>query len=76
MRTNAYIYARGSTAEQQKEGFSIQAQLKMLRGYAKKNGFSVAKEFVDSETARSTGRIGMTTPTAPRGGEFDPPQIQ
>ncbi|MCK5034421.1 MAG: recombinase family protein [Candidatus Sabulitectum sp.] len=59
MKTNAYIYARVSTAEQQKEGFSIQAQLKMLRGYAKKNGFSVVREFVDSETARSTGRTGF-----------------
>jgi len=58
-KRNAFIYARVSTAEQQKEGFSIPAQLKMLRDYALKNGFSVFREFVDNETARSTGRTGF-----------------
>ena len=55
----ACIYARVSTEEQEKEGFSIPAQLKLLRGYAQKQGFRVIKEFVESETARTTGRAGF-----------------
>lgn len=55
----ACIYARVSTEEQEKEGFSIPAQLKLLRGYAQKQGFTVIREFVESETARSTGRTGF-----------------
>lgn len=56
---HACIYARVSTVEQEKEGFSIPAQLKMLRTYAKKRGFNVVQEYTDSETARSTGRTGF-----------------
>ena len=55
----ACLYARVSTEEQHKEGFSIPAQLKMLRDYGRKQGISIVKEFVDSETARSTGRTGF-----------------
>jgi len=55
----ACMYARVSTVEQEKEGFSIQAQLKMLRTYAKKHRFNIVNEYVDSETARSTGRTGF-----------------
>ena len=56
---HACIYARVSTAEQEKEGFSIPAQLKMLRGYAKKKGFTVLREFRDNETATAVGRPGF-----------------
>ena len=56
---HAGIYARVSTVEQEKEGFSIPAQLKMLRAYALKHGFTIVDEYVDSETARSTGRTGF-----------------
>lgn len=52
----AVIYARVSSREQEREGFSIQAQLKLLREYASAHGFSVAHEFVDVETAKATGR--------------------
>ena len=55
-RRRACIYARVSTVEQEKEGFSLQAQLKMLKKYAEKNGFTVDHEYVESETAKSTGR--------------------
>ena len=55
----ACVYARVSTEEQEKEGFSIPAQLKMLRDYAKKHGFTISQEYVDNETARSTGRTGF-----------------
>ncbi len=56
----AVIYARVSSKEQEKEGFSIPAQLKLLTGYAVQQGFTVTKEFVDVETAKQSGRTGFT----------------
>ena len=53
---NAVIYARVSSKEQEQEGFSIPAQLKLLRDYASKNDFGIVEEFVDAETAKATGR--------------------
>jgi site-specific DNA recombinase len=50
-RKQAVIYARVSSKEQEKEGFSIPAQLKLLKEYAAANGFAVAQEYVDVETA-------------------------
>lgn len=47
----AVLYARVSSDEQEKEGFSIPAQQKLLRGYAADNGIRVLREFVDVETA-------------------------
>ena len=41
------------------EGFSIQAQLKLLKEYAAVQGFVVAQEFVDVETAKQTGRTAF-----------------
>ena len=38
------IYARVSSREQEREGFSIPAQLKLLKEYALKNGFQIVKE--------------------------------
>src|SRR5437660_11560366 len=55
----AVIYARVSTKEQEKEGFSIPAQLKLLKEYAAAQGFTVAQELVDVETAKQTGRAGF-----------------
>jgi site-specific DNA recombinase len=52
----AVIYARVSSKDQEREGFSIPAQLKFLREYALKNEFRVAQEFVDIETAKIAGR--------------------
>jgi len=52
----AILYARVSSKDQQQEGFSIPAQLKLLREYAYKNGFQILCEFVDVETAKKTGR--------------------
>jgi Resolvase, N terminal domain len=47
VRHQAVIYARVSFKEQEKEGFSIPAQLKLLKEYAAANGFAVAQEYVD-----------------------------
>jgi len=52
----AVAYARVSSREQQQEGYSIEAQLKLLRSYAQKNGFTIIQEFVEIESAKSAGR--------------------
>ena len=58
-RKQAVIYARVSSKEQEKEGFSIPAQLKLLKEYAAANGFTVVQEYVDVETAKQTGRTAF-----------------
>src|SRR6266567_1012397 len=56
----AVLYARVSSKEQEKEGFSIPAQLKLLRGYAEEHGFTVSQDYIDIETAKRAGRTGFT----------------
>ena len=46
------MYARVSSKEQEKEEFSIPAQLKLLRDYAQPEGIRVVEEYVDVETAK------------------------
>jgi site-specific DNA recombinase len=58
-RRPAVIYARVSSKEQEKEGYSIPAQLKLLKDYAAAQGFAVAQEYVDVETAKQTGRAAF-----------------
>jgi site-specific DNA recombinase len=58
-RKHAVIYARVSSKEQEKEGFSIPAQLKLLKEYAAAHGFLVAQEYIDVETAKQTGRAAF-----------------
>lgn len=53
---NAVIYARVSSKEQEREGFSIPAQLKLLRDYARSKLFHVTIEFIDVESAGKSGR--------------------
>ena len=52
----AVLYARVSSRDQEREGFSIPAQQKLLRAYAVDNGFEIVQEFTDIETAKRTGR--------------------
>jgi site-specific DNA recombinase len=52
----AVIYARVSSKDQEREGYSIPAQLKLLREYGVRNEMEIAHEFVDVETAKTTGR--------------------
>jgi site-specific DNA recombinase len=59
-RRQAVVYARVSSKEQEKEGFSIPAQSKLLRGYAQSADFDIAREFVDVETAKQAGRLGFS----------------
>ncbi len=56
----AVLYARVSSREQEREGFSIPAQQAILKKYAADNGFAVIEEFIDVETAKKTGRVAFT----------------
>ncbi|MBW8841134.1 MAG: recombinase family protein, partial [Sphingomonadales bacterium] len=42
----AVLYARVSSKEQEREGFSIDSQLKLLRAYATEQGITVAREYI------------------------------
>ena len=53
---SAVLYARVSSKDQEREGYSIPAQLKLLREYAQRNDFQILREFVDVETAKVAGR--------------------
>lgn len=55
--TKAIIYARVSSDEQKKEGFSIPAQIDLLKNYAKKNNIEVVKVYEESQTAKQAGRV-------------------
>src|SRR5712691_6833056 len=55
----ALAYARVSSKEQEKEGFSIPAQQKLLHTYAANNRFVIVQEYVDIETAKATGRTNF-----------------
>ncbi len=54
---NALAYARVSTKEQAEKGFSIPAQLKAVREYAKSHDFRISDEYVDrGESAKTADR--------------------
>ncbi|MBN4056824.1 recombinase family protein [bacterium AH-315-J21] len=50
-------YHRVSSKEQEREGFSIPSQRKLLQEYALTKGFTIAEEFTDVETAKTAGRL-------------------
>ncbi len=52
----AVLYARVSSDEQERQGFSIPAQVKLLQDYARMNSIQIVKEFTESETAKQSGR--------------------
>jgi site-specific DNA recombinase len=56
----AVLYARVSSKEQEREGYSIPAQCKLLRSYALRNGIQIVREFIDVETAKQSGRTHFT----------------
>src|SRR6516165_2491000 len=58
-RRHAVLYARVSSKDQEKEGFSIPAQEKLLRSYAPSNHLTIVQEFVDVETAKGAGRTAF-----------------
>ncbi len=52
----AVVYARVSSKDQEREGYSVPAQLKFLRAYAGSHDFEIVREFIDVETAKCSGR--------------------
>ena len=57
--TQAVLYVRVSSKEQAKGGFSIPAQLKLLRDYGVNQRLTIVREFRDVETAKKSGREGF-----------------
>jgi site-specific DNA recombinase len=55
MDNRAIIYVRVSSEEQAK-GYSPDAQLRLLRDYAEKNGLEVVHEYNESQSATYQGR--------------------
>lgn len=54
------IYARVSTDEQAKRGFSIPSQLEQCRAYCQRYGYAVSVELTDDESGAMLGRDGIT----------------
>ena len=52
----AVIYTRVSSREQEQEGYSLDAQSKLLREFAERNRLELVQAFEDVETAKTTGR--------------------
>lgn len=50
------MYVRVSSKDQEREGYSIPAQKKLIFDYAKKNNFEIVKIFEEAETAKHAGR--------------------
>ena len=61
---SAVLYARVSSKEQREEGYSIEAQLRLLREYASKQRMVIVQEFVDVESASKSGRTGFSAMVA------------
>ena len=57
----AISYARVSSREQEREGYSIPAQRKLLAEYARTYGFHIEQEFIDIESAKDSGRKKFTS---------------
>jgi site-specific DNA recombinase len=51
-----FSYARVSSREQEREGYSIPAQRKLLAEYARSRGYLIVREFIDVESAKNPGR--------------------
>src|SRR6266508_4113800 len=56
---SAVLYARVSSKDQEREGFSIPAQQKLLREYARDHRLTIVREFTDVETAKQAGRASF-----------------
>ena len=54
--THSRCALRVSSKDQEAEGFSLPAQVRLLRERAVSSGFAIAREFEDVETAKMSGR--------------------
>jgi len=59
MRRKTVLYARVSSVEQERDGFSIPAQQRLLHAYAENNDLEIVEEFIDVETAKQAGRANF-----------------
>ena len=59
-KASAVLYARVSSQEQEREGYSIPAQCRLLRSYAARRDYHIVREFIDVETAKQSGRTNFT----------------
>src|SRR5699024_10967201 len=59
---NAVIYARVSTDDQAREGYSIAAQKELLEDYAERHGLTIIDEYIDEGKSGKSidGRAQMT----------------
>jgi DNA invertase Pin-like site-specific DNA recombinase len=57
---HAVLYARVSSKDQEREGYSIPAQERLIRDYAIQRGLVIVEQFVDVETAKRSGRTAFT----------------
>lgn len=53
------LYARVSSKEQEREGYSIPAQIELLEKYAYRNNLKIVETFIDVETAKQSGRTNF-----------------
>ena len=60
----AVSYVHVSSQEQEREGYSIPAQVTLTRRYAAGRDFSLVREFRDVETAKRAGRPGFNAMVA------------
>src|SRR3989338_7833780 len=51
-----FLYARKSTDEEDRQVLSIESQLAELHEFARKENLEIAKEFIESKTAKAPGR--------------------
>jgi site-specific DNA recombinase len=51
-----FLYARKSTDDEERQILSIDAQLDELREFAAREGLTIAREYVEAQTAKSLGR--------------------
>lgn len=52
----AVTYVRVSSKDQEESGYSPQAQKRLLWDFARQNGFTIAKDFEEAQTAKKSGR--------------------
>ncbi len=52
----AVLHARVSTKDQEREGFSIPAQIELLINYTHNRKIRIVKEFIESDSAGKAGR--------------------
>ena len=51
-----FLYARKSTDDEDRQILSIESQLNELRAFAKREGLTIAEEFIEAKTAKEPGR--------------------